>query len=247
MVAWLTPDHGRIVTSIKGACRPKSAFLGQYDLGYTCDLLFYRREREGAHAARACWPVTLREPIRNHWQAAAATAYLTQITARTTPAHLEARELFRLLEQTLDHLAASPGAHPLETLLWYEIHLLRALGHLPDLESCPRCNLQEPLARRFSLPAGRLLCPHRPPPAPGEATLPLHHGIQALFLKFRDCPAPPAAPADKNTAPINLVLGLSRFLGIFMGFHLDAPPAVRRVAIEMMTPNLMRSSALQEK
>ena len=47
MVTWLTPAYGRLVTSIKGACRPKSAFLGQFDLASRCELLFYRRERDG--------------------------------------------------------------------------------------------------------------------------------------------------------------------------------------------------------
>ena len=34
VVEWLTP-HGKIRTLVKGAVRPKSAFLGQYDLNYT--------------------------------------------------------------------------------------------------------------------------------------------------------------------------------------------------------------------
>ena len=54
MVTWLTRDYGRIVTSVKGACRPKSAYLGQYDLFYTCLLDFYRKDRYGVHAIREC-------------------------------------------------------------------------------------------------------------------------------------------------------------------------------------------------
>ncbi|MCL2104026.1 MAG: recombination protein O N-terminal domain-containing protein, partial [Kiritimatiellaeota bacterium] len=65
IVTWLTPGHGCVVTAVKGACRPKSAFLGQYDLFYTCELLFYRRERGGIHAIRECTPLRRRDPLRD--------------------------------------------------------------------------------------------------------------------------------------------------------------------------------------
>ena len=35
MVVWLAADGRRLVTSVKGAARPKSAFLGRYDLFHT--------------------------------------------------------------------------------------------------------------------------------------------------------------------------------------------------------------------
>ena len=50
VVAWLTPDHGVVSTLVKGAVRAKSAFLGQYDLLYTCDLLYYARASGDLHA-----------------------------------------------------------------------------------------------------------------------------------------------------------------------------------------------------
>ena len=49
MVQWFTPAYGKITTLIKGAQRPKSAFLGQFDLFYSCELLFYARERNHIH------------------------------------------------------------------------------------------------------------------------------------------------------------------------------------------------------
>ena len=54
MVTWLTLDHGRVTTPVKGAQRPKSAFIGRYDVGYTCELVFYARERNGVHHIREC-------------------------------------------------------------------------------------------------------------------------------------------------------------------------------------------------
>ena len=49
IVSWITPDHGRLTTLVKGACRPKSAFLGQYDLFYTCEVIFYKNDRHTVH------------------------------------------------------------------------------------------------------------------------------------------------------------------------------------------------------
>jgi DNA repair protein RecO len=241
MVTWLTPDFGRVVTSVKGACRPKSAFLGQYDLFYTCDLLFYRREHDGVHAIRECVPVALREPLRRDWRRAAAAAYVADLTARATPGHQEAESLFALLGRTLDLLASPRGTPAHELVLWYETHLLRLLGLLPDFSPCPLCHTRERPSMRFSLPSGRFLCPHRTPPQPGEATVALHRGVQRLFLTLCEGSDPPSdgrppdnSPNKKNADPSNLLFGLSRFLGMFIAFHLDAPSAVRRVALELL-------------
>lgn len=241
MVTWLTPGYGRIVTSVKGACRPKSAFLGQYDLFYTCDLLFYRREHDSVHAARECAPVALREPIRRNWRAAIAAAYLTDLTARVTAGHQDSETLFDLLSQALDVLADPSGKPARSLLLWYETHLLRSLGVLPDLTLCPSCHPPERAWLRFSLPSGRFLCEHLARPAAGEAAVTLHRDVQRLFQALCSSETPceaahlvSALASNKSDSGPKLLFGLSRFLGMFIAFHLDVPSAVRRVALEML-------------
>lgn len=241
MVTWLTPDHGRIVTSVKGACRPKSAFLGQYDLFYTCDLLFYRRDNDGVHAIRECAPLDLREPLRENWRAAVAAAYVADLTARVSVGHQETGALFDLLSGTLDLLAHTPGGPARSLILWYETHLLRNLGVMPDLTLCPLCHPPERPWLRFSLPSGRFLCEHLSRPLPGEAALSLHRDVQNLFRALCQAGAPQDADrllaglaSNKSAARSNLLFGLSRFLGMFITFHLDVPSAVRRVALEML-------------
>lgn len=240
MVTWLTPDFGRVVTAVKGACRPKSAFLGQYDLFYTCDLLYYRREREGIHAIRECSPVALREPLRNNWRGAVAAAYLTDLTARVAAGNQEAGALFELLNGALDLLACS-AAPSRSLVLWYETHLLLVLGLLPDLTLCPLCHPPSLPRVRFSLPSGRFLCGHRSQPSPGEATVALPRETPSLFAALCGAGQPQEAEhllgrlaSNKCDAPANLLFGLSRFLGMFMTFHLDVPSAVRRVTLEML-------------
>jgi DNA repair protein RecO len=253
MVTWLTPEHGKIVTAVKGACRPKSAFLGQYDLFYTCDLLFYRREHDGVHAIRECAPVTLREPLRKNWRAAAAAAYLADLTARVTVGHQDAAPLFELLTQTLDLLEVAPHSAARELILWYETHLLQRLGLMPDFAICPHCHTPNRPWLRFSLPSGRFLCEHLAQSQPGEATVSLHRDVQMLFRTIcqagRPCPDEQVLAdfaSKKNHAQSNLILGLSRFLGMFIAFHLDVPSAVRRVTFEMLDTTPAQKPALLE-
>ena len=254
MVTWLTQDHGKIVTAVKGACRPKSAFLGQYDLFYTCDLLFYRREHDGIHAIRECTPVALRTPLRQRWRHAAAAAYLADLTARVSVGQQEAGPLFELLTRTLDRLASPLDTDLHSLLLWYEMSLLRLLGLSPDLTTCPQCHTPDRLWLRFSLPSGRFLCPHLAKSQPGESTLALHRDVLNLFLSLRqndasaplNGPLPDAFASKKNAGYANLLLGLSRFLGMFITFHLDVPSAVRRVTWEMLDTTPSQKTALLE-
>ena len=235
IVTWLTPEQGRITTSVKGACRPKSAFLGQYDLFYTCDLLYYTRDHDHVHAARECTPVDRRDSLRSNWRAAAAAAYLVDLTARALPPGHPHPELYTALVWTLDQLAL--GHAPLNLVLRYEIIVLNSLGLLPNWTLCPTCHTEPSAWLRFSLPAGRFLCAHTPPPHPRETVLSLSHTTHRLFTRYmaphRAALSTPAS-SNKNEPRTNLLLGLSRFLGIFITFHLDVSPNARRVAMELL-------------
>ena len=83
MVAWLSRDYGRIVTPVKGACRPKSLFLGQIDIGYRSELLFYERESGGVHNIRETSPVDFRSGLRGNWRASVAAGYICSLTAQS--------------------------------------------------------------------------------------------------------------------------------------------------------------------
>ena len=89
IVTWLTPDHGCVTTLVKGAVRPKSAFLGQYDLFYTCDLLYYARARGDMHALRETTPRNLRESLRGRWRETAIAGYAAGLVKDLAPANGE--------------------------------------------------------------------------------------------------------------------------------------------------------------
>ena len=44
IVHWLTRHHGKVSTLLKGALRPKSPFLGEYDLFSTSELLYFQKQ-----------------------------------------------------------------------------------------------------------------------------------------------------------------------------------------------------------
>ncbi len=132
MVTWFTADYGKITTSIRGSQRPKSMFLGQYDLFYTCELLFYERERDNVHAIRECSPLNPRLILRDDWKACAIASYLADLFLRISPARAYQPGLFALLELGLDH-APLAALHP-GVLFWYELKLLRAVGLAPRFQ-----------------------------------------------------------------------------------------------------------------
>ncbi len=227
VVTWLTPEHGRTITAVKGACRPKSAFLGQYDLGYTCELLFYARDLGGIHAIRECTPAQIREPLRIDWRAGAAASYFCDLTAAVSVPMQEAQALYALLERALDTLCFQTPGHG--HLLAFEVALLDRLGMLPDLSLCPSCHTPGRDWLRFSLASGRLLCAHASASAAVEPAVTLHRDVVTALA---DHLSPEAALHLPHSG--NLALGIRRFLGMFIRYHLDLLPAARRVAFDLL-------------
>jgi len=147
IVSWLTADHGKIATIIKGAQRPRNIFLGQYDLFYTCELLFYLRLFQGLHIVKECSPLKPRSAFRSFWPGTACASYFAGLTSKIAPFYAPQRNLYALLDSALDFFAkeqnppssaaADEGGQALETgLFWFELKLLSALGYAPRLDAC---------------------------------------------------------------------------------------------------------------
>ncbi len=242
MVTWLTEHHGRVTTPIKGAQRPKSAFLGKYDLGYTCELIFYARSRgDGVHNIRECSPLHLREALRNHWRRGVAADYACDLTLRTAQPGLANPVLFRTLSELLDTLGACPAHQVTLALLWFEARLLDALGVLPDLTCCPHC---APTPRHlFSVEEGFFICEHRPSRLARPPTVTLHDDLLQLFDFFRGIPLPTLLSEALTSTrtddlgrpePFPGIFGLRRILGLFLTAHLDLLPGPRRTTLDLL-------------
>jgi DNA repair protein RecO (recombination protein O) len=231
VVTWLTEGGARVSTLIKGAQRPKSLFLGQCDLFYTCELLFYTRERQGLHQVRECFPLKLRPRFRSDWRACAAASYLADLVARLSPPDAPHPGLFELLEAGLDHLEAH-GAVP-AFLFWFELKLLERLGLAPRLHRCAACGRElEAASRRarFSSAHGGILCGTC---AAGDAaSVALAPDALAVLLAWQRSRSPAAAGRTRCTP--HQLGAIEQALGLFMHWHLDARFASRGIALDIL-------------
>jgi len=135
IVSWLTPS-GRVGTVVKGAVRPKSFFLGQYDFNYTCDIVYYARAKGELHALRECVPVNRRDGLRGGCAALALAGYARGLAGELCPNGDEARGWFALLTETLDAAERGPrGAGMLALMLDFELKALHLAGLDPRVET----------------------------------------------------------------------------------------------------------------
>lgn len=136
IVEWLTP-LGIVTTAVKGAVRPKSAFLGQYDLNYTCEIIYYPGKGQGLHPLRECTPLEFRERLRGDFRAMALAEYERYLTSKLSPGGSEARSWYELLACSLDFIAArqSENAELLAEMIDFELKILDLSGISPRLEA----------------------------------------------------------------------------------------------------------------
>ena len=133
VVTWLTPA-GKVTTLVKGAVRPKSAFLGQYDLNYECELVYYARERGEIHATRECSIMDMRENLRGEWRLLAMAEYFRDLVSRMAPWGEEAKEWYALLNGALASLAPRGEKENVAALIRFELDVLSLAGLKPDLD-----------------------------------------------------------------------------------------------------------------
>lgn len=157
IVVWLSSAHGKLATLVKGSQRDRSAFLGQFDLFYTCEILFYAREQRNLHILKECVPLSPRAAFRSDWRACAAASYAAGAVDRAMPFGPAPAGLHGLLADTLDRLAArTPGPAFLPR---FELRLLQELGLAPGWDACAKCRADlRGAAARLDVAHGAALC-----------------------------------------------------------------------------------------
>ena len=210
VVTWLTPDYGPVTTLVKGAVRPKSAFLGQYDLFYTCDLLYYARAHGDLHALREVMPTCRRDAIRGRWRETSLAGYAADMMRDLTPSGSEAREWYMFLSRFLDDLAKEDGTlHQTcrRMLIRLEMGLLKLSGLAPDFSN------MDPGAAWTEFSIDRGCC------GSGVRTVRLTPTVVAALRGV------PGAGEEEAV----------RFLGIFLAYHLERPIDVRRSLVSLIS------------
>jgi DNA repair protein RecO len=241
MVTWLTRSNGCLTTPVKGAQRPKSAFLGKYDLGYTCELIFYAHGRNGVHHIRECTPLSFREALHTQWYRATAASYACDLTLRTTHGEQANDALYITLTTILETLQHCTRHEAALALLWYECRLLTLLGVAPDFTPCPHCAPSSFIT--FSMEEGRAICEHHPSRQQRPPVMSLHDDVRALFHTFSNATLPDTLQIARDSnrlddlgrpEPFVGMFGLRRFLGVFMTEHLDLLPGPRRTVLDIL-------------
>ncbi len=154
IVHWLTRHHGKISTLLKGALRPKSPFLGEYELFSTSELLYFSKPTETLHTGKECAILQHRDVFRTDWRAMQSASYLSYLFNKTTPDEAPHPELFEFYEELMD-FAAEQGRHP-QFIAWAELQFSEHHGHAPNLAHCVLCSSKQAL--RFCASLGGVVC-----------------------------------------------------------------------------------------
>ena len=213
VVSWLTPN-GKVTTVVRGAVRPKSLFLGQYDLNYECEILYYARAKGELRALRECVPIARRDELRADYRKLALAGYFRRLVAELAPQGEECREWYEELRRGLDfcasHICGQETASP---FLRFELEILRLSGLAPNFSRFDK-NAEW---SEFSLETGAF--------GTGEGRCVRISRDVAEYL------ANGAKNAKNNIIPLDA----ARVIGVFYQFHLDCPADVRRTVLEMIS------------
>jgi DNA repair protein RecO len=211
VVTWLTPERGPIATIVKGAVRPKSAFLGQYDLFYTCELVYYIRAKGELHAIREASPILAREHLRGRFRATALASYASYLVKEHCPHSSEAAQWHRFLSGFLDGLEGDFDFGC--KIVSLETAFLEMAGLSPDFSEADFSADAVP----FSIDLGRA--------EKGAKTVQLPSGAARLVAAGGEY-----AQGVFNASDVTAAI---RFLGLFMRYHIDIPPDIRRNTLQL--------------
>ncbi len=210
IVTWLTDGHGVVATLVKGATRPKSQFLGQYDLHYTCDLLYYASSSGELHAIREVVPLEMRDALRGRWRETCLAGYAAGLAKELCPGGAESSAWFSFHTALLDRLSSPKPQENLPlALLETELEILSMAGLRPDFTSHEADAPYYP----FAVDMGRI----------GEGTRTVRISPSTLKLLLEAQRGRANGPMETETT-----LAALRVTGVFMGWHLDRPAEIRR-------------------
>lgn len=243
VVTWLTSDSGKLVTIAKGAYRPRSIFLGQYDLFYTCDVLFYRAKPVGMHIARECWTINTRHQLRQNWRSACAASYICDLASKNIATSRNEPAVFNLTNRTLDFFTEVTPVP--QVLLWYELALAGAIGLSPRLFTCPVCEryLAGKEYNAFSINRGGIVCSkcsedvilqnkNKNTENVSRDIIYISPDILAILRRWQNESSPRFAQTTVCTA--TQIAVLSEILLSFLTFHANPTPISRSIALNVL-------------
>jgi len=150
-----TPELGKFKAVAKGTRRPKSKLGGHVEL-LTHSRLMLARGRNLDIITQA-QTIDNFLPIKDDLERISRGLYIAELVDSFTGEHIEDRQLFGLVLETLNQMSLSKDYEPM--LRYFELHLLDHLGYRPQLRHCTDCNSPlKPDGNFFSSRLGGVLC-----------------------------------------------------------------------------------------
>jgi len=151
IVRWLTPELGRVSTIAKGARNPKSAFAGQIDLFYHCQLVVVPPRSGDLHQLREVQLLQAYRNLSRDWLLPMTLQYFADLIAEVTEEGAALPEEFALFERAVRYLDQSPVTE--RAVRKYEHVLLEQNGYAPGPSDrvedvLSRAHLQVPKTRQ---------------------------------------------------------------------------------------------------
>ncbi len=150
-----TPGLGKLKAVAKGTRRPLSKLGGHVEL-LTHSRLMLAKGRNLDIVTQA-QTINNFLPIKDNLERISLGLYIAELVDSFTGEHIEDRQLFNLLLDTLHQLSQATNCEAV--LRYFELHLLDHLGYRPQLHRCTICNLPlQPQTNFFSPSHGGTLC-----------------------------------------------------------------------------------------
>lgn len=219
---WFTGHHGKVSTLIKGSQRAKSWMLGQFDLFYTCEVLFYTHANDDLHLIRECSAIHRRSALRTKWRACAGASFVADMLYRISPPSASATRLYTLASRTLDLLNDAPENPAL--LFWFELQVYRDLGFSPGFRH-PGGN-----ALGFHYRSGTII---QSSPGDDADSRPITAGALSCLHRLQEATHPEKVSRLKLQP--SQIHEISGHLERFSRWHLEQSFPSRAHAVELMT------------
>lgn len=156
IVTLYTSHGGRVDAVAKGVRRTKSRLAGHLEpLTLGSYLLAEGRDLDIVTQAET---VDAFPGLRSDLERLSRGLYCAELVDRLTPERSEGNPIFRLLQETLSYLSASPSYDL--AVRRFEIRLMDLLGYRPALAACAVCySPLQPRANYWSVSGGGAICP----------------------------------------------------------------------------------------
>ncbi len=212
MVTLYTREYGKLRAVAKGARRSTSKLVGHLEPLTQLRLALAKgRNLDIITQAQVLESFT---PLKENLEAVSQGLYVAELTDGFGAEDNPNAPLYRLALETLHSLEQNPGNEI--PLRYFELHLLRVSGLMPELQICVECGRDlEPEGHRFSPNVGGALCPECNPSDANVRPL----SLRALKV-LRSMQRGRLAEVTRLNLDIDLAQELKSLLGTSIAFWL---------------------------